>query len=154
MVWRQVFLTYWEGEPEGDSPRESGGLPFAGFAPPMDTLERGETLVIELELPGVDPAAVRVDVTARTLIIQGVKAGEAICAKHYMCAERRFGPFRRTLVLPTEFSGFQAQAEMADGILRVIVPRPSAATTGVVEEKEAETSPGHEQSVRKGVTVR
>ncbi len=153
MVWRQVFLTYWEGEPDETSLPESGDLPLAGFVPPMDILERDETLVIELELPGVNPAGLRLEMTERTLVIQGVKAEEPMCSKRYVRAERCFGPFRRTLVLPEEFSGFQTRAEMSNGILRVIVPRPSRSTTVVVEGENTETFPLREPRGEKGVTV-
>jgi len=91
--------------------------------PLMNVWSSEEGLVIDAELPGVDPAAVDIAVKGDELTIQGEvrhadDEGEAVYRR-----ERPEGRFVRTLRLPFRASTEQVEARYRNGILRITVPR-------------------------------
>jgi HSP20 family protein len=99
-----------------------------GWAPPADVYESGDTVVVEVELPGTAVDAVHVVLEEDVLLVEGVKAAtlsRSACgdAERFLCAERIAGAFRRVLPLPCPVDGRQARARLRDGLLTVALPR-------------------------------
>lgn len=101
----------------------SGGQLSTAFAPAVDVYECGDEVVVEVELPGVVPDRVQVLACPGSLLIQGAKMDAGGREKRYACAERAFGPFRRSVALPPGALTEAARAEYGDGLLRVRIPR-------------------------------
>jgi HSP20 family protein len=92
--------------------------------PALDIFENQTELVIEAELPGVDPDDVRVSCTAGHLIVEGRKTERAAEGRvRYLCMERSFGLFRREVPLPHPVNPKGARAEYRQGILIIRLPR-------------------------------
>jgi HSP20 family protein len=104
---------------------DEGGAASPGeCAPPVDVLERSEHVEITMDLPGVPPNAVRVAFSSGTLVIAGRKAPR-VCERSvaFHLAERTFGRFARAVSLSGAFDVSRARASLANGELRVVVPR-------------------------------
>jgi HSP20 family protein len=79
---------------------------------------------VRVDLPGVDPAAVRVLVKGPALLIAGEKAsrrGRGDSTFHLV--ERGFGRFVRTVRLASPCDPGQARARMIDGELCISLPK-------------------------------
>jgi HSP20 family protein len=88
------------------------------WAPAVDIYENDHNLVINAELPGVDPKDVEVRVENNTLFIRGERKFEKSTNEgNYHRVERSYGSFSRSFTLPSTVSAENAQAEYKDGIL-------------------------------------
>jgi HSP20 family protein len=92
--------------------------------PLMNVWSSADGLVIDAELPGVDPKDVDVSVMGDELTLRGkVNAGEAQEGKTYHRRERPTGEFSRTLQLPFRADTGGVKANYTNGVLRLTVPR-------------------------------
>src|SRR5262245_3419748 len=82
-------------------------------SPPVDVYETDETIEISMDLPGVDPEAVRIVVKGNAVLIAGEKAprrGRGDSTFHLV--ERGFGRFARSVRLATSIDAANARASM------------------------------------------
>ena len=99
-----------------------GGL----YAPPMDVVEREESLEIVMDLAGVAAEDIRVLFKNNTLVIAGCKwpaAGPPLRATAFHLVERSFGRFARALRVSATLDLANARATMTEGELRVRLPK-------------------------------
>lgn len=99
-----------------------GGL----YAPPMDVVEREESLEVVMDLAGVASEDVRVLFKNNTLVIAGCKwpaAGSPAPGTAFHLVERNFGRFARALRVTTTLDLARARATMSEGELRVVLPK-------------------------------
>src|SRR5215212_7843810 len=93
------------------------------WAPALDVVQDGGDLLIRAELPGVKREDVEITLHERVLTISGERrADEQRESSGYYVRERRYGSFRRSLVLPHEDEEGQISARFEDGVLEVRVP--------------------------------
>jgi len=105
-----------------------GVAPVAWF-PAMDVQETDNEFRLSVEIPGLDPDDVRVDVTDDTLTISGEKRVERDETNGaYRLVERRTGRFERRLTLPNAVDTEHVAAEYENGVLTVTVPKRADAT--------------------------
>lgn len=92
--------------------------------PRMDIYETDGSVVAEVELPGVDPKNIEVEVKDNVLRVEA-KAEEKkeIKEKGYYKKEMGARYFKRQVSLPTEVIGEKAEAEYSDGVLKITVPK-------------------------------
>lgn len=92
--------------------------------PRMDIYETDDKVVAEVELPGVDPKNIEVEVKDNVLRVEA-KAEEKkeIKEKGYFKREMGARYFKRAVTLPTEVIEEKAEAEYEGGILRVTIPK-------------------------------
>lgn len=100
--------------------------------PRMDIYEDNGNVVAEVELPGVDPKNIDVQVKDNILKVEA-KAQEKkeVKEKGYWKKEMGARYFKRQVALPTEVIGEKAEAEYGDGVLKIIIPKAKK-----TEEKE------------------
>lgn len=105
--------------------RPSGPAEHATHCP-MDVYTEGDTFVVEVALPGVEPAAVDISILGNQITISGEYAapGED---RQYLHRERSAGRFERTMTLPTELDSDKAKAHYEGGVLRLTVPKVESA---------------------------
>ena len=98
------------------------GNRVTGFTPLLDVRETEEEYLVMLDVPGVKPEDVSVEVTEQVLSISGsrtpVETGEA------QLVERPYGSFVRTLTLPKGVDQDKIVADYHDGVLELHVPKP------------------------------
>jgi HSP20 family protein len=108
-------------------------VPPLGFQPPIEVIDRGADLVVQVALPGVAREDVTVEVVGGMLVIAGLRHGEPINGQVYRHAEIPRGPFRRVLPVPTEAATEPLRVEVKDGLLRVAMPKHGAKGGGVAK---------------------
>ena len=105
-------------------------------SPPVDVFETDEALEITVDLPGVDPSAVRVAVKGDIVLVAGEKIprrGRGDSSFHLV--ERGFGRFARTVRLTTACDAGKARLTLKDGELRLTLPKISERRGKLVEIK-------------------
>jgi len=105
------------------------GVPASGYVwmPLADIVETAQALVVRVELPGIAPEQVLVEIADGALVVRGERPAdcdEAETAYHLL--ERAHGPFARRFPLPEDTDGAGISAVLREGLLTVTVPRRSA----------------------------
>ena len=93
----------------------------ASAAMQMDLFRRGEAFVARIDLPGVDPASVDVDIEDRTLTIRAERRDEED-VEQWLSHERPSGTFARQLTLGEGLALDRIQADYSDGVLTLTIP--------------------------------
>jgi HSP20 family protein len=96
------------------------------WAPQIETLRRGDKIVIRADLPGVKKEDVNVNVENDMLTISGERNAESENrGDGWYRTERSYGSFYRALPLPEGVNADQCDANFKDGVLEVTLPAPS-----------------------------
>jgi HSP20 family protein len=105
--------------------RMFGAESLAGeCSPALDVFETDDALEITVDLPGVDPATVRIVAKADSILIAGEKrARRARGESTFHLVERGYGRFARVVRLARACDTSKARARLVDGELRVSVPK-------------------------------
>ena len=98
--------------------------PVAGWTPPMDAYARDGRYVFRLDLPGVDPKDLDIQVEGRRLTIKGERKAEA---KDHYYRETFHGRFERAVRLPNGIDADKIEARYRNGVIEVSVPLPAQA---------------------------
>jgi HSP20 family protein len=94
--------------------------------PVVDVFETERTVEIVLDLPGVKADAIRILFKSGVLLIVGEKERPDLTKRgpaSFHLVERDFGRFARAVRISAAIDGAQAKARLADGELRVVLPR-------------------------------
>jgi len=89
---------------------------------PMDAYRHEDTFVINLDLPGVDPASIDITVERNALMITAERHWQLIDGDQLVAAERRHGTFSRQLFLGDGLDTDKIHATYENGVLTVTVP--------------------------------
>lgn len=94
-------------------------------APETDVIETEREIRVVTEMPGLHPEDIEVDVENNVLTIRGEKREERTENKEgrYHLAERRYGIFTRSFVLPRDVDAEQIGANFENGVLTVTIPK-------------------------------
>jgi len=101
------------------------GQPGAFHRPAADAWESGDAVVIELALPGIDPAEVDVTFEQDSVVISGTLPSRAE-EQTWVLRERARGPFQRRFTLNTPIDVDKAEASYKDGVLTLNLPKSEA----------------------------
>ena len=116
-----------------------------GFTPAVEAFMHDGRCVLRAELPGVDPAAVQVEVTDGVLSLRGERRREAREeGATWFRREARYGAFERRFELPEGTSAEDIRANWRHGVLEVSFPDPAAVRRQPIRipvETAPETSP-------------
>jgi HSP20 family molecular chaperone IbpA len=107
-------------------PNLAGRVPPLSFSPPVEVIDRGGEIVVQVALPGVRNDDVSVQVVEGMLVILGLRQGEPTNGQVYRYTEIPRGPFRRLLPLPAEAMHEPLRVEVKEGLLRVSLPKHGA----------------------------
>ena len=89
---------------------------------PMDLYREGDEFVARIDLPGVDPASIDVDVDERTLTVRAQRAAQTSEGQKWLVRERPNGTFARQLTLGYGVALDKIAAEYVDGVLSLKIP--------------------------------
>jgi HSP20 family protein len=102
------------------------GAPTRGenFLPGLDISETDQSYEVSIDLPGVKPEDVRVELNENQLVISGQRQATAKREdQHYHRIERTYGEFRRVVSLPTPVERKEIEANYEDGVLHIHLPK-------------------------------
>lgn len=106
--------------------RAFGRMPttFSRAIPPIDLVESDKAFELTAELPGVEAKDLSVSLADGVLTVRGEKnETKEEKEKGYHLSERRFGSFQRSLELPRGVDGEKIEANFANGVLKVTLPK-------------------------------
>lgn len=96
--------------------------------PSMDVYQTEHDLVVELQVPKVDPKDLKVTVEDGVLKVEGGTAEEQEeKGKEYFRREIRRGHFSRMLSLPVSVKEEATKASFEHGVLKIVMPKSEAA---------------------------
>jgi len=113
-------------------------------AMPMDAWRDGDEFVVELDLPGIDPSTIDLDVEGNVLTVRAERP--ALDGKtELVAAERARGVFSRQLVLGDNLDTGKVSASYHAGVLRLQIPvaeqaRPRKIAISADDDHKAITS--------------
>jgi HSP20 family protein len=112
----------WMGQLSGVTP---GNGQTSTWLPAVDVWETEDQLVLSFDLPGIaeDDIAVELDDNVLTVSGKRERTSEHSNDRFYRF-ERRFGTFSRSVTLPAGVNEEDIQANYANGVLEVRVPKP------------------------------
>ncbi len=95
------------------------------WLPAVDVWETESEIVYALDLPGVPEDAVNVELDEGALTVSAhrERAAETKDERFYR-AERRYGSFARTLLVPQGIDESHIRADLRDGVLEIHVTKP------------------------------
>src|SRR5699024_261434 len=94
----------------------------AATAMPLDLYRQGEAFTAQVDLPGVDPSTIDIDVEDRTLTIRAERRSSGGEDVTWLSHERPTGTFARQLALGTGLALDRIDADYADGVLTLTIP--------------------------------
>jgi HSP20 family protein len=97
---------------------------------PVDVYQDGTEIVVEASLPGARLEDIELSCEEGLLAI---RARIPETPRNYAVHESPSGNLSRIVALPSECSAEDARASLRDGVLRVVVPRPKAATRRAIK---------------------
>ena len=96
------------------------------WAPQVEIFERGNSLVVRADLPGLSREDVDVEVEDDALVIRGERHSDVEDEQEgYYRSERSYGSFYRAIPLPDGVDASACNATFKDGVLEVTLPKPA-----------------------------
>lgn len=104
-------------------------------APETDVVETEREIRVVTEMPGLKRESIEIDVENNVLTIRGEKREERSEGEpgKYHLAERRYGVFTRSFVLPRDVDADRIAASFEDGVLSVSIPKSERARRRRIE---------------------
>lgn len=96
----------------------------AVWHPALELVEEKDRLVLELDLPGIEPANVQVQLQDDMLSVHGERKFEAHDDRgKVLKSERASGAFTRTIQLPYRVKNDKVTASYRNGVLTITLPK-------------------------------
>jgi HSP20 family protein len=106
------------------------------FLPEANLAETEKSVEVTVELPGMKPEEVKVEIKGEQLWITGEKKEEKEeKGKTFHRMERRTGMFRRIFTLPVEVVDEKVEAKFAEGVLKITLPKAEKVAPKQIEVK-------------------
>ena len=105
--------------------RSESGLGLGEWLPNCDVLETKDNLVIKVEAPGLTRSDFTAVFQGHKLIVSGEKKEpkSAQPINGYLCMERSFGKFTRSIHIDQAVDLTRADAELGQGVLTITIPK-------------------------------
>ncbi|MGY4435194.1 HSP20 family protein [Bradyrhizobium sp. F1.13.1] len=112
------------------------------LVPSIEIAETDKAIEVTAEMPGLERNDVDISIEDDTLTIRGEKKVEQSTDggkndKNVQHSERSYGVFLRVLQLPPGIDPSSVQATMANGVLKITIPKPAKPEPKKIEVKEA-----------------
>ena len=127
------------------------GTPARPAAMPIDAFRRGDELVVELDLPGVEPDSIDITVERNVLSVHAQRRRTGGDDVELLVGERPQGTFSRQLFLGDALDTEQIDAAYVDGVLTLRLPVAERAKPRRVAVNRPSAEPAHiEATARDG----
>jgi HSP20 family protein len=121
---------------------------------PLDAYRRGDTFILQFDLPGIDASTLDLTVERNVLTVKGERRFARQENDEIVVAERPQGTFTRQLLLGDTLDGERINADYQDGVLTLTIPiaeqakprKVQISTSGEPQTIQTQTSgdPQHE----------
>jgi HSP20 family protein len=120
-----LFGPQWELNRLFDDMTTRGHVGQSEWTPAVNIRENDSALTFAVELPGVKPENLEVTADDGFLTIRGEKSEERKEGEdgRYHLVERSYGSFTRRFQLPQGVDGDKIEANVADGMLEIRIPK-------------------------------
>jgi HSP20 family protein len=109
-----------------ESPEEA--LTTTNFAPPVDIYEDEHSIVLKMEVPGIDEKDIDVRIESNTLTVHGErKIEKEEKEENFRRVERQYGSFTRSFTLRSSVDTGQVSAHYDKGILKISLAKKAEA---------------------------
>lgn len=99
----------------------------------IDVYQTANDIIVKSTIAGVKPEDLDVTINNDMLTIKGTRRNDArIKPEDYYYQECYWGPFSRSVILPTDVETDKVKAELKNGILTITLPKASKAKTKVI----------------------
>ena len=101
-----------------------------GFKPPVDIVEQDNAFIATVDLPGIKKEDIEISLDEGVLSISGERKLEHQVGEEgtaYRLIERSYGAFSRSFTLPQGVDFTKVEANFADGVLKLTLPKSEAA---------------------------
>lgn len=120
-LFNEAFGPYGRGSGEE-------GTAVASWAPPVDISETPEHLAFAIEVPGFKEQDLSIRLENGVLTVEGErKLEEQKREQNYHRVERSYGKFLRSFLLPSNVDAERVNANLAEGVLRIELPKKEEA---------------------------
>lgn len=107
------------------------------WRPPTDVYETDDSVVVKVEIAGMEEGDFTISISNRNLVITGVRrdplAEAEDLALSFQQMEIRYGEFQTEIYLPWAIVEDSVEATYEDGFLMVVLPKAKAQKVPVVE---------------------
>jgi HSP20 family protein len=105
---------------QGERALDAFGLRGRHWFPPVDVVETPEAVLVDVDLPGVDPQLVDVTLAGNMLTLRGKRiARDSVAGESAHLAERPHGDFQRSIPMPAAVDAEHVSAQAANGVLHI-----------------------------------
>ena len=122
-------------------------------AMPMDAYRHGEQVVVNLDLPGVDPSSIDLTVEKDVLTVSAERQWRPTEDQQVIAAERPQGRFSRELFLGEGLDTDRIEARYDNGVLTVTLPVAERAKPRKVAISSGGGGGGKAQAIEAGVSA-
>lgn len=127
-----------------------GATGSAGAVMPMDLYRSGETFVAHIDLPGVDPESIDIDVEDRTLTVRAQRQAPEAEDAQWLSRERPSGTFARQLSLGRGLALDRIEADYRDGVLSLTIPVAEEAKPRRISVSHSGSQSGSQRRIGSG----
>ncbi|MEV6279703.1 HSP20 family small heat-shock protein [Nocardia sp. NPDC051832] len=113
------------------------GTPARPAVMPMDAWREGEEFFVELDLPGIDPESLDLDIERNVVTVRAQRP-QLDSQRSMLAAERTRGVFSRQLFLGENLDTEAIRADYRDGVLRLVIPVAEKAKPRKIEISRSE----------------
>lgn len=101
------------------------GIGLGEWFPRVDVFDTKKNVVVKVEAPGFEQDDLKVVFRGPKMILSGEKKQSKLDepVRGYLCLERGFGKFSRSLYIDQAVDLTRASARLADGVLTVLIPK-------------------------------
>jgi HSP20 family protein len=117
--------------------------PAASNRPAIESSIDGDKFVVRVDLPGVDPKNINVQVVNGILTVTGTREEKRESDKPSLFRrEIRYGSFERSISLPEGIKAENLNAVHHDGVLELTAPMPKESAAKAIKIQVEEKKPG------------
>ena len=98
---------------------------FSGdYIPALDVYQDKDNVIVEMDAPGIDVNKIDISVENDVLTVSGKREEKnEVKREDYYKREVRSGSFSRSVILPMQVKGDQADASFKKGVLKITLPK-------------------------------
>ena len=115
--------------------RSSGAAVTAtsgAWRPPVDVWAQDDRYHLRVDLPGVAPESLTLEIEAGVLHVRGDRRDAGVPREQMLRAERPHGRFSVAIALPPSVDAQGVEAQQRDGVLEISLRRVAPASSGKV----------------------